>query len=190
MGIGDNPKKKESHPLQLAWRVLSSVFYMLATRRCFSGGGVIVRGTPLCHAFPTWTQPLLQMHLPPSDASSASRLAFRTTSHHSPAFRLSSHSITWLLGPPPLSCNIPPLHALSRHTAAPSGCTVASSSRCKGNPLQPPSGLPTSRAASTLATPCPLLHATPPLHCCSIHSDFLSAFCHIGTSRDPCLTHI
>ncbi len=103
------------------------------------------------------------MHLPPSDASSASRLAFCTASHHSPAFRLSSHSITWLLGPPPSSCNTPPLRALSRHTAAPSGCTVASSRRRKGNPLQPLSGLPTSRAASTLATPCPLLHATPPL---------------------------
>jgi len=52
-------------------------FDTLASRRCFPGGGVIVRGTPLYHAFPSQTLLLLPMCLPPSDASSAFRCILR-----------------------------------------------------------------------------------------------------------------
>ena len=87
-----------------------------------------MRGTPLCHAFPSRTLPLLllltplppsdassafqcvfhlQMHLPLRDSSYASRPVSRTASHHGPVFRMPSHSIPWLPGLPPPSHDIP-----------------------------------------------------------------------------------
>jgi len=52
-------------------------FDTLTSRQCFPGGGVIVRGTPLCHAFLSRTLLLLPTPLPPSDASSAFQCIFR-----------------------------------------------------------------------------------------------------------------
>ena len=107
-----------------------------------------VRGTPLCHAFPSRTRLLLPTHLPPSDASSASRVTFRLQtclphrlppwprpppafSQHPPwhlphryVFRCtaacSGHTASL---PPP--CRILWLHhCVSRHSAMPSGCSA------------------------------------------------------------------
>ena len=87
----------------------------------------------------------LPMCLPPSNVSSASRPVSRTTSHHGPVFRLPSHSIPWLPGLPPPSCDIPQCLARSaqhppwhpphcyifRYTAAHSGHTASLPPLCR-----------------------------------------------------------
>jgi len=130
-------------------------------RESSGGCNTIVRGTPLCHMFPSWTLLLLPMCLPPSDTSSASRCVLRlpmclplcdssstsrpvsrTASHHGPVFRLPSYSIPWLPGLPPPSRDIPqclaqsaphpPWHPLHCYIFH---CTSACSGHTAGLPL-------------------------------------------------------
>jgi len=107
---------------------------------------------------------------PPSDVSSASRPVSRAASHHGPIFRLPSHSIPWLPGLPPPSCDIP--QCLAQSAQHPPHryvfrCTAARSSHTASLPLLcrilwlhhcafRHSAMPSS--CSTLPTRCAMLH--------------------------------
>jgi hypothetical protein len=105
-------------------------------------GGVIVRGTPFRHAFPSRT---LLPPPPPSDASSAFRCIFRLPMRLPPpdassAPRLVSRLQTCLLHLPPAVCLISRgISHLPRHTSSPAVQLVFRSSRSGSSPL------PTSR---------------------------------------------
>ena len=74
---GDSPEKKRATSFNWHGGYVPVGSDTLASRRCFPRGGVIVRGTPFRHAFPSQTLLLLPTPPPPSDASSAFQCVFR-----------------------------------------------------------------------------------------------------------------
>ena len=109
------------------------------------GGGVIVRGTPFRHAFPSRTLLLLPTPPPPSDASSASRCVFRSATRltppdlsPAPASRSMSHLPRYVSSPAAylVSCG---MTRLPRYNLSPVVQLVSHSSRFGSSPL------PTSR---------------------------------------------
>jgi len=144
-------------------------FDTLASRRCFPGGGVIVRGTPLCHAFPSRTLLLLPTGLPPSNVSSAFQCIFCLQMCPPPSDVSSAPRCVFCfatrLPPPDLSPAPPPTMVPSsacRLTASP-GCWdfhrhPATFCNVSPGPLSIPLGI--RRTATPSAVP--LMH----LRCC------------------------
>ena len=124
-----------------------------------SGGScnTIVRGTPLCHVFPSWTLLLLPTCLPPSNTSSASRCVLRLPMCFPPpdvssASRLIFHLQTCLPHRLPWS-RLPP--AFLQHPLAAGTSTTIPRHSAMSRPV---------RSASPLASAAPL-HL--PLYLCT-----------------------